>query len=354
MDSPAARDAQVLAPTEPYAARLSRATDAIADLPGPGWLGYVALAVVAVAAMNATAWLSGLTDLGALRVDYTYWGLSIVAIVWLIDYLGSVAGVAFDAFKPALRLPEPDLAELRYRLTVIPARPTLALTAAGIAIPPIYYALDPVASGIVGLSSAGLALRAVADCLTATLLLVITYQLIRQAWLVRSISAAATTVDPFQPGPLYALSELTSRTGIALVVLVGSTILVVPPPATGSTGFVLWLPWVVGIPVLAAAAFVLPLLGIHRRLVAEKQRLEGEVSARLASVIDEVNGAVDARDDGRADGLAKLLAAMLQQRDVVARLPTWPWSAGTLRGFLSAILLPLVIFLLQRLLTQLV
>ncbi len=52
-------------------------------------------------------------------------------------------------------------------------------------------------------------------------------------------------------------------------------------------------------------------------------------------------------------GLNKALGTMLQQRDVVARLPTWPWSAGTLRAFVTAILLPLGLFIVQRVLSQL-
>jgi hypothetical protein len=43
---------------------------------------------------------------------------------------------------------------------------------------------------------------------------------------------------------------------------------------------------------------------------------------------------------------------MLQQRDVLAKLPTWPWSTGTFRAVLSAILLPLFLFLLQALLAR--
>ena len=43
---------------------------------------------------------------------------------------------------------------------------------------------------------------------------------------------------------------------------------------------------------------------------------------------------------------------MLQQREIVAKLPTWPWSVGTARGFLTAILLPIALFVVQRFLTQ--
>jgi hypothetical protein len=355
MESAAPRDAQAGAQTRPYEPSwLDRVIGGIVALPGPTWLAYAVLAAVAIVVSNAVAWASDLAEPGALRVDYTYWGLSLAAVVWLVGYLGDVAGRAFDGFRPALRLPDPELAAFRYSLTVIPARPALLLTVAGAVVSVGYYLIDPSTSEIGDLSAVGLAIRGGSDWISSSILLVIVYQLLRQARLVSTISAAATSVDPFQPGPLYAFSELTSRTGIALVVLMASTVVVAPPPAAGTSGFLLWLPWVVGIPMLAAATFVLPLFGIHRRLVAEKQALEAEAAARLRDVLEDVNRAVDARDDARADGLAKLLAAMLQQREVVSRLPTWPWSSGTLRSVVSAIFLPLVIFLLQRLVSQFV
>lgn len=38
----------------------------------------------------------------------------------------------------------------------------------------------------------------------------------------------------------------------------------------------------------------------------------------------------------------------------VNRAPTWPWSGGAFTGFVSAILLPIALFLMQRFLSQLV
>ena len=61
---------------------------------------------------------------------------------------------------------------------------------------------------------------------------------------------------------------------------------------------------------------------------------------------------MDGLDLGRADALNKTLSSVLQQRDVLARLPTWPWSTTTLRAFVSAILLPLALFVVQRVLGQ--
>ena len=66
------------------------------------------------------------------------------------------------------------------------------------------------------------------------------------------------------------------------------------------------------------------------------------------------NHDVDKGDLARADGLNKQLSSMIQQRDLLAKLPTWPWSTGTFRAFLTAILLPLFLFIVQRVLVQFV
>jgi hypothetical protein len=326
----------------------------IEGLPGPTWAAWVVLSVVMVIGSNAQAWSSGQGAVGEFDATATYWGLYLVAVVWLVGYLDRVAGRAFDAFRPALSLPTDELVILRYKLSVIPARPAILFTVGGAVLTVAYYVLDPVSSQIGGLSPTGLLIRAASEIFSSAVLLVIVFQLIRQLRLVNTIMASAPKVDLFDPGPLYAFSKLTSRTGIAVILLMGSATLVAPPPTTEASVLVVWLPWLVGLPLLAAAAFVLPLLGMHGRLVDEKERLQGEAATRLKLVMAKLDHDVDAGDLARADGLNKTLASVLQQRDVIGRLPTWPWSTATLRAFVTAIFLPLLIFLLQRLLGQLV
>ncbi|MBF8290089.1 MAG: hypothetical protein HW391_1057 [Chloroflexi bacterium] len=57
---------------------------------------------------------------------------------------------------------------------------------------------------------------------------------------------------------------------------------------------------------------------------------------------------MDTGERSRIGELNTTLASILAQREILAKLPTWPWSAGTLRGFVTAILLPMTIFLVQR------
>ena len=109
-------------------------------------------------------------------------------------------------------------------------------------------------------------------------------------------------------------------------------------------------PYLVIPPIISTIAFVVPLYGLHGRLEVEKDRLQAEVEVRLKGLLAELNRDVDARDLRRADDLNKTLAPMLQQREVIARLPTWPWSTGTLRAIVTAILLPVFLFIVQLLL----
>lgn len=328
---------------------LNRGLDWIQGRPWPAWRTYAVLAVVLVLGSNAQSWSSGSRPVGSLSVVDTYWGLFPVVLLWIIGHLQRVAHTSLDRFRQAIDASDAEIERLRWELTVAPARPALLVATAAIPLTIGSYLLDPVGTGIGTLGREGLVIRALLESFLGAVFLVMLYLLIRQLREVRRIVAMAR-IDLFQPGPLYAFSTLTSRFGISLVLLLGSSFLVSPPTAFTTETFVVWSPWVIGVPLLALGAFIVPLYGMHERLDGEKQRLQNEAESRLKDVLAELNRDVDERDLQRADALNKTLSSLLQQRDVLAKLPTWPWSAGTLRAFVSAILLPLVIFLLQRVL----
>ena len=339
----------------PYAPSwLDRLFDWIVDLPGPTWLAYLVLTVPSAILANAAIWLSGLRPFGEPEPVGVGWGVATIAILAASHRLKVVAASAFDAFRPALGTGVDDPDRARYDLTVMPARPILFLTVFSVVITPAYYVADPVASQVVGLTPLGLVPRLISEAATSAILLGILYQAIRQMRIVSRLHAAADRVDPFRPAPLHAFSRLTAQ---AAFVLVGFNVLGMflnPTMFETSAAVTLFAPWLLGFTIVAVAIFIIPLGGMHGRLLAEKERLEGDAEERLKAILAELNRDVDTRDLARADALNKTLASLLQQRDVLARLPTWPWSAGTLRGFVSAILLPLVIFLIQRVLVQFV
>jgi len=333
----------------PYAASwLDRLLDWIEALPGPAPIAYLALGTAVLIVMYVQPWAMG-AALPFTPVERLYWGGLIGVQLAAAGYVRRVAGAAFDAFRPALPLPEPELAVLRHRLVVIPAGPALVAAVIGLALAAASLMINPAATTSAPLTGTLLAGAFVLQGWLSAVMLVLLLQLIRQIREIRALLARAVVVDVFRPGPLHAFARVTSVTGALLVLFVASSFLVIPLPAEPGTQLVAWLPYLVVPPIIAVGAFVLPLYGMHGRLVDEKERLQGEAEARLQGLFAELNRGIDAGDLSRADAVNKTLLSLLQQRDVLAKLPTWPWSAGTLRGFVTAILLPVFVFLLQML-----
>ena len=99
--------------------------------------------------------------------------------------------------------------------------------------------------------------------------------------------------------------------------------------------------------VAATVTFVWPLLGIHGRLVQEKQRLLRESSQPLEAMFVELYDRVDAGELQSIDELRITMASLESGQNMLTRIPTWPWRQETLRGLVSALLLPLAAFVLQ-------
>jgi hypothetical protein len=62
---------------------------------------------------------------------------------------------------------------------------------------------------------------------------------------------------------------------------------------------------------------------------------------------------IDRGDLGAADRLNGTLAALERGRTAIERIPTWPWRPETLRGMVGALVLPIMIFTVQRVLGRL-
>lgn len=326
---------------------LDRLFDFIRRLPGPTWVAYVLLLVPSIFVATSALWLSGLRPWGEMDPAQIFWGTSTVGVLAAMHRLRIVAGSSFDVFRPALGDGVPDPEAIRYELTVMPARSILLITLFGFVITPLYYLADPVASQVVGLNGLGLIARALSEGFTTVVVLAILYQAIRQARRVTRLHAVAEHVDPFRAAPLYAFSRLTAQTGVVLIMF-NALGLILNPTITTENALALYLPWMAAFLGGTIAIFVVPLLGMHRRLADLKDGLEDAVDGRMRILLGELNEAIDDRATDRADGLDRMVSALRHEREVLVKLPTWPWSTATLRGFGSALLLPIGLFLVQR------
>ena len=170
---------------------------------------------------------------------------------------------------------------------------------------------------------------------------------IRQLRLISRLSGLARNVDIFKPAPINAFSRLTAVTASGILAFVVLFVLTNPDQPLAFIGQELAMTG------LAVACFVLPLRVMHNRLITEKAILVAAGQDRLKTVLGRLHVAVDANDLSNADQLEKTLSSVLAERDVLAKLPTWPWSAVTFRGFASALLVPVVIFVITQLIGRL-
>ena len=333
---------------EPYARSwVNVLNDWIKGLSGPAFLAYLVGAGLGVGLSYLPQQPTGREMTGLELGNVLYYGALPAAVLFLIDRLDRTAGQAFAVLRPLLAVDDSAATDMARRLTVVPARVALILTVIGIVLGPIGYVTDPVGSGIVGLSAGSLLLRFVWELFISAAFLILIYHTYRQLRLVDQLHARLGTIDLFDQGPLYGFSRVTSQTAIGLIVLVVPGIFLIPAGA-GAGFLIISLAWYALAAAVAVAAFILPLRGIHDLVAAEKRRVQADLGRRISIALGGIQGAVDAGDDARTEAQNRALSTLVSARDVVNHVPTWPWSTGSLTGFVTALVLPIVLFLIQR------
>lgn len=321
-------------------------------LPGPPGLFYVAVFVVSLLATQGTAWSSGAPEVGEFEALNVYWGAFAAALLWMAGYLERQAARAFETLRPSVALEPEDAVALRWRLVVVPARPAAVLTAVGALATLAQFVADPAGAGIQGAAEPFVVAYFIVQTLLTAIILQLLYRLVRQVRLVRWLVDEVVPIDIFQPGPVHALATLTARPVALMALLMAPAPLLIQLPGDFAALLVGWVPFLAGPPIIAALAFIVPLAGAQARLANQKERLLDDVGGRIRQAIDDAHQGTDAGDLSRADAASRTLAQLVMERDILAKLPTWPWSTATLRSFLSATLLPMAVFAAQQVLAR--
>jgi hypothetical protein len=335
---------------------IDRLFEWVERLPFPSWLFYLGIWLVQVLLFNALTWIEGTQPPLRFDIYLTIWGLYQGFYLGYIHYLDSVASQAFVRFRPALLLSDSDHERLRYELTTMPARNVWIAGTLGALITLIDLPYNPPALIGQDISSAFSAPLGIFSALTTNYLIgVFVYHSIRQLLIVRNIHEKLTRINLFHLDPLYAFSVLTARTGIGyvLAMMFGATPLGLTITSQGVAEFypgfyvinILFIP-------LAIAVFILPLLSIHKRLVQEKKNRLAEANGHLEQVVAELHRRVGTKELKNMAELHEAVSSLMMELDYLSKTRTWPWQAGTLTGFLSALSLPIIIFLIQQLLVR--
>jgi hypothetical protein len=328
-------------------------------LPLPAWAFYLALGLVLslgymLLLLASPLWASGVLDLGGLLFYSFLNGLTFPYLLGLVHYLDRSAAAAMSRFRPVMAVDEAEYHKLLYQLTTLPARPTLLASGIGVAYTFAVFAINILNLGSLGVveMSPLLVVQVVGyNVPIYVLVAVLVYHTIHQLRMVNTIYTQHTRINLFQLGPLYALSGLAARTAIGIAVPTYVWFQANSLSAVGTT--VSDIIQTVFLGIMVVVTFVWPLLGAHGLLEREKQRLHDEVARRIEATIASVHHRVDNSELGDLGEQKEALNVLVAEQGLIAKLRTWPWRTETVSGLGLTFLLPILIWVAQRVLERL-
>jgi hypothetical protein len=330
-----------------------RIIDWVGRLPLPGWLFYLLVWFGAFLLETVVNWYSGVYPPGTIYSYHMFVSAIVVYGLAAIHYLDKVAEDELKSFRPALIGDDDDFAMLRYRFTTMPARASVLAGAFGIVFVLIFSSIviDSRILGLVKLfdSAPSAVLNGLLLAIGWPTMGVFVYHTVRQLNLIHHVYATATHVNLYRRWPLYAFSGLSARTAISLA-LIPYVGIITRPGVTENIGVLL----LAGLLTVAGLLiFVWPLLGIHRIMEAEKKRLLDENGRKLEAAIAETHKRWDAQDLAGMDDLKNTLDNLVTEQTVISKISTWPWQSGTVGVLATALLLPILLWIVQRILERL-
>jgi hypothetical protein len=336
---------------------VDRLDDWVRRLPLPAWLFYLGVGLALVLIRTIAAWSDGSYPVGTIFPLHVVTASAGVYLLLVLHYLDDRAGAALADFRPVLNVDDAGYERLRYQITTMAARPAFVWSLAGLVVG-VAGALflvseaqaqagklftSPIASIVDYVVSYGFDWVIVA---------VLVYHTIHQLRLVSRIYTQYTNVNIFETGPLYALSRVTALTAIALLsipylaLILGASSVVQwdSPQNVIATGFFM---------LVALVALVWPLLGAHRLLQESKIRRKSEVARRLEAVTDELHRRADARDYTEMVNMDHAIDGLTKEQSALDKVSTWPWAPETVRAVVTALLLPVALWIVTRVLERL-
>jgi len=326
----------------------NRFFDAFRRQPLPRHALYVLITIVAVGVNNVMPWIDGTLAVGELDPYLLTFEIWLLVVMFAGDYYLAAAGAAMDRFRPALDVDEATFRELRYTYTTVPARTGWVITGLS-----LVFAVWGISFGRpyqqAGLSAFVMYLTSIYMFWLVFFFMYFLFRIVRGT---ADLYARVERVNLFHLEPLYAFSGLSSKIGMFLVF--AGVLSYITNFVLSETPNIVGFAFFVGINIVVAiAAFIYPLQGIHARLDAAQDAMAADNDARLEAAYRELHRRVDS---GKEAGMADLhheIQALLEFRREIRSASTWPWSPGTLRAFGSALLLPIVLWGIQQVLERL-
>lgn len=272
----------------------------------------------------------------------------VVGVLWFNFFMDREILEAFDNSKALFTGPEEEFQELRYRFAVLPLLPEILVA--------VISGVVAVAAGIeeYGFSDLvpGVPELLVNWTLPAVLTFVFAFRVARTIFLMAEFYTRDLNINLFNIPPIYELSSMAAKAGIFLVILwYPNSALELDRPVADDLFRVSVATLVGAIPL---ASFLIPMAILNRRLSAEKARLLTKASLQLEAAFKQVEERFEQGQLAEMANLESGIANLIAQKNYVESIPTWPWGQGTFRIALSAVMLPVIVWLIQQILDRLI
>ncbi len=320
-------------------------------LPWPGWVTYAGAGLVLVVLETAWKWSDTTYPVGTVFPYHVVAFSTGVFGLALLHYLDLAADRALTLMRPVLTLSEEAYDHARYRLTTMPASAAALAALLGVAFGLFQrFVIVPQEVEAFKYASAGASFyfeSAVILVLDWSVIGAFVYHTGRQLHLIDELYRKHASVRLFDVRPLYAFSRLSAQNAFGIAAIGYAWIAAYPSEA--GAGAVRLLLASIGVLVgLSVVMFVWPLWGAHVRLVDERDRRIQETQRRIEQVAAKLHDGVGGNDYTGMDGIQKAIAGLTTELTLLERTSTWPWKTTTLRGFLTAVLLPLFLWGAQQ------
>ena len=326
----------------------NRISKRIDEFPIPYWLTYILYGLILYLLGILINWIQ-------TGERFPNWEPIVYVILFqaayfplIIHYMDKLALRAYSEVEAIIKSSKKKLPDFKKLLTVMPAKQTWLVSLASLLF---VVLLGYVGSQQLEGASAipiGFDLMGIFTLIVLVLLWLanglVTYHSVRQLRVVDYLLSNFVTIHPFHQKELFTFSKLSASIGITTII-VGPLWIIFDP---GITSLVISLIFAA----LSSIAFISPLLGAHRILELEKDRLLNQNGKHTEASLFQLEKAISKNTKADLEIINLRLSTLERARSQIDQISTWPWKLTTLRQFSAAIVVPLLIWLIQYFLSN--
>lgn len=332
---------------------LYRFLDSVSQIPGPRWLNFLLVPVTLFVLAHAGVYLLDPSKAWAVESEIA------IILFWLAfglvaysDIIDSTHG-ALNEFRSSLQIDDEEFRRIYDRFIALP-RAWGWLIVPAMAFAFLFVSFRPPIPGPPELSAVFRTIMILLGTATFTVLFHLIVKVIYILKMINQLYASVGKINIFNLQDLYALSALSARIGI-IFIIAGTLSYIINVLIPGGDPQIQVAVFFITLNiVMAILLFLLPLLGIHRELAKVKQRVARENNRVLNTTLRKLHERSERSQLDEMPLIQSQAGALMQFRREIDQISTWPWKPQTLRGFITAISLPIVIWLIQQFLGQII